>query len=63
MSFYDIVLDFVIMDSFDDLEKPPYALTAVIQNGWIPNSVKLSVSYLNFHYVYNDTNILFIQGE
>ena len=49
MSFYDIVLDFVIMDSFDDLENPPYALTAVIQNGWIPNSVKLSVSYFNFH--------------
>ncbi|XP_065068836.1 mitoguardin 2-like [Rhopilema esculentum] len=40
MSFYDIVLDFIIMDSFDDLEEPPYALTSVIQNGWLSNSIK-----------------------
>ena len=43
MSFYDIVLDFIIMDSFDDLEEPPYALTSVIQNGWISNSIKETV--------------------
>ena len=43
MSFYDIVLDFIIMDSFDDLANPPYVLTSVLQNGWLTDSFKESV--------------------
>ena len=47
MGFYDIVLDFVIMDSFDDLANPPYVLTSVMQNSWLADSIKSSVSIFN----------------
>ena len=43
MNFYDIALDFKIMDAFDDLANPPYVLTSVLQNGWLTNSIKKSV--------------------
>eukprot|EP01135_Chromosphaera_perkinsii_P008061 Nk52_evm1s1106 gene=Nk52_evmTU1s1106 len=39
-SFFDLVLDFVILDAFDDLENPPQAILSVIQNRWLPASVK-----------------------
>jgi len=42
MNFYDIALDFIIMDAFDDLANPPYVLTSVLQNGWLTNSIKKS---------------------
>ncbi|XP_048777814.1 mitoguardin 2-like [Ostrea edulis] len=40
MSFYDIMLDFILMDAFDDLENPPSSVIAVIQNRWLSNSFK-----------------------
>uniref|UniRef100_K1PCA6 Protein FAM73B n=1 Tax=Magallana gigas TaxID=29159 RepID=K1PCA6_MAGGI len=40
MTFYDIVLDFILMDAFDDLENPPSSVIAVIQNRWLSNSFK-----------------------
>ncbi|XP_062589128.1 LOW QUALITY PROTEIN: mitoguardin-like [Saccostrea cucullata] len=40
MSFYDIVLDFILMDAFDDLENPPSSVIAVIQNRWLSRSFK-----------------------
>lgn len=40
MNFYDIALDFIILDAFDDLESPPSAITAVIQNRWLSQSFK-----------------------
>lgn len=40
LSFYDIVLDFILLDAFDDLESPPSAITAVIQNRWLSQSFK-----------------------
>ncbi|XP_071948535.1 mitoguardin-like [Antedon mediterranea] len=40
MSFYDIVLDFFILDSFDDLSDPPSSVTCITQNRWLSNSVK-----------------------
>nr|CAB3263839.1 mitoguardin-2-like [Phallusia mammillata] len=42
ISFYDIVLDFLIMDAFDDLESPPSALTSIMQNRWLADSLKES---------------------
>lgn len=44
MTFYDIVLDFILMDAFDDLENPPSSVTAVVQNRWLSNGFKESVS-------------------
>lgn len=42
MTFYDIVLDFIIMDSFDDLDRPPSQLITVLGNRWLANSIKES---------------------
>ena len=43
MSFYDVVLDFLIMDAFDDLSNPPSPVTAIMQNKWLADSLKESV--------------------
>ena len=43
MSFYDIVLDFILMDAFDDLDNPPLSVKTVINNRWLSNSFKQTV--------------------
>jgi len=51
MNFYDIVLDFLLMDAFDDLSNPPGAVMSIMQNKWLADSLKESVSnvvLLNF---------------
>ncbi|CAL1538610.1 unnamed protein product [Lymnaea stagnalis] len=40
MSFYDIVLDFIMMDAFDDLANPPSTVLTVVQNRWLSNGFK-----------------------
>ena len=40
MNFFDIVLDFILLDAFDDLENPPSAIITVIQNRWLSQSFK-----------------------
>lgn len=40
MTFYDIVLDFIILDAFEDLDSPPSSVTAVVQNRWLSNGFK-----------------------
>ncbi|RNA29865.1 FAM73B isoform X1 [Brachionus plicatilis] len=40
MNFYDIALDFILLDAFEDLESPPSAITSVIQNRWLSQSFK-----------------------
>lgn len=40
MSFYDIVLDFILMDAFDDLANPPSSVLTVVQNRWLSNGFK-----------------------
>lgn len=40
LNFYDIALDFILLDAFEDLESPPSAITAVIQNRWLSQSFK-----------------------
>ncbi|KAK3888964.1 hypothetical protein Pcinc_007030, partial [Petrolisthes cinctipes] len=42
ITFYDVVLDFILMDAFDDLENPPSSVTAVVQNRWLSNGFKES---------------------
>ena len=51
-TFYDVVLDFILMDAFDDLENPPSSVIAVINNRWLSNGFKETVSQNicnNFH--------------
>lgn len=40
MSFFDIVLDFILMDAFEDLESPPSSVVAVLRNRWLSDSFK-----------------------
>ncbi|XP_061787716.1 mitoguardin 2 [Nerophis lumbriciformis] len=40
MSFFDIVLDFILMDAFEDLENPPSSVVAVLRNRWLSDSFK-----------------------
>ncbi|CAG9769118.1 unnamed protein product [Ceutorhynchus assimilis] len=40
LTFYDVVLDYILMDAFEDLESPPSSVLAVIQNRWLSNGFK-----------------------
>lgn len=43
MTFYDIVMDYILMDAFEDLESPPGSVIAVIQNRWLSKGFKETV--------------------
>lgn len=43
MTFYDIVMDYILMDAFEDLESPPSSVIAVIQNRWLSKGFKETV--------------------
>uniref|UniRef100_A0A8C5U6J5 Mitoguardin 1 n=1 Tax=Malurus cyaneus samueli TaxID=2593467 RepID=A0A8C5U6J5_9PASS len=40
LNFYDVVLDFILMDSFEDLENPPISIQNVVNNRWLNSSFK-----------------------
>lgn len=40
VSFYDLVLDYMILESFDDLENPPSAVTSVASNRWLSSGFR-----------------------
>ncbi|MEE6505568.1 hypothetical protein FKM82_005562 [Ascaphus truei] len=40
MNFFDIALDFILMDAFEDLENPPSSVLAVLRNRWLSDSFK-----------------------
>merc|ERR1719245_1965021 len=40
INFYDVVLDYILIDSFEDLESPPSSVTAVMNNRWLSNGFK-----------------------
>lgn len=46
LTFYDVVLDYILMDAFEDLESPPSSVTAVVQNRWLSSGFKETVTYL-----------------
>ena len=41
-NFYDIVLDYILVDSFEDLESPPSSVLAVMKNRWLSDGFKES---------------------
>lgn len=40
MNFYDIFLDFIVIDSLEDLENPPLSIQNVVKNRWLNSSFK-----------------------
>lgn len=40
MTFYDICIDYIILDAFRDLDAPPASVTAVVQNRFLSNGFK-----------------------
>jgi len=42
INFYDVCLDYILIDSFEDLESPPSSVMAVMKNRWLSNSFKES---------------------
>ena len=52
LSFYDVLLDFVLLGAFDDLATPPYSVATAVQNRWLSARIKETVSnYYNPIYV------------
>uniref|UniRef100_A0A8D1AQ58 Mitoguardin 1 n=1 Tax=Sus scrofa TaxID=9823 RepID=A0A8D1AQ58_PIG len=43
LNFYDVVLDFILMDSFEDLENPPTSIQNVVNNRWLNSSFKETI--------------------
>lgn len=35
VNFYDVVLDYMVLESYDDLNSPPSAIKAVLTNRWL----------------------------
>lgn len=42
INLWDVLFDFVILDAFDDLKKPPSAIVALVKNNWFSQSMKES---------------------
>uniref|UniRef100_A0A8B9IS74 Mitoguardin 1 n=1 Tax=Amazona collaria TaxID=241587 RepID=A0A8B9IS74_9PSIT len=49
LNFYDVVLDFILMDSFEDLENPPISIQNVVNNRWLNSSFKETEKRGNMH--------------
>ncbi len=41
-NFYDVALDYIVIDSFEDLESPPSSVLAVLRNRWLSDGFKES---------------------
>lgn len=35
LSFYDLVIDYIILESLDDLESPPAVISSILSNKWV----------------------------
>jgi hypothetical protein len=42
VNFYDVALDYILIDSFEDLDSPPSSVVAVMRNRWLSNGFKES---------------------
>lgn len=66
MTFYDVVLDFIILDAFKDLDAPPASVTAVVNNRFLSNGFKETVNINNFfhplQFYWINYNFIFLIG-
>lgn len=60
MNFFDIVLDFILMDAFEDLESPPSSVVAVLRNRWLSDSFKETVIKVQTYWIYITENKGFV---
>lgn len=44
MNFYDVLIDFILLDAFEDVEKPLPPIRAIVQNRWVSASFRETVS-------------------
>uniref|UniRef100_A0A2K5IXE6 Mitoguardin 1 n=1 Tax=Colobus angolensis palliatus TaxID=336983 RepID=A0A2K5IXE6_COLAP len=51
LNFYDVVLDFILMDSFEDLENPPTSIQNVVNNRCVAH-IHLGILYGFFAHFY-----------
>ena len=49
LSFYDVVIDFILLDAFEDLDNPPKSFVSVINNRFLSNGFKESVCCIFLH--------------
>ncbi|XP_071639802.1 mitoguardin isoform X2 [Temnothorax longispinosus] len=40
INFYDVLIDFILLDAFEDVEKPPPPVRAIVQNRWVSASFR-----------------------
>ncbi|XP_063972444.1 mitoguardin [Diachasmimorpha longicaudata] len=40
INFFDVLIDFILLDSFDEIDKPPSSIKAILQNRWISASFR-----------------------
>ncbi|ETE64014.1 Protein FAM73B, partial [Ophiophagus hannah] len=48
MNFFDIALDFILMDALEDLENPPSSVVAILRNRWLSDSFKQAHQILQY---------------
>lgn len=44
LNVYDVAVDFLLLDAFDDLSSPPPGVLNITKSGWIPVAAKQGVS-------------------
>ena len=54
LNVYDVALDFLLLDAFDDLSSPPSAVLNITKSGWIPTAAKQGVSAVPKSFSFGD---------
>lgn len=42
LSFYDLVIDYIMLESLDDLENPPAVVSSIVSNTWVSSKFRQS---------------------
>jgi len=42
LSFYDLVVDYIILESLDDLDNPPAVVSSIVSNSWVSSKFRQS---------------------
>lgn len=45
LSFYDLVVDYIILESLDDLENPPAVVSSIVSNTWVSAKFRQSACH------------------
>jgi hypothetical protein len=47
LSYYDVAIDFLLLDAFDDVDSPPGPVAKFVESTWVPAYAKRAVGQLN----------------